>query len=117
MSDTPSLSAAMLAAKQMAALVADDQSARLDDDAAEVIAKMAVEFARVVAIDAAAFAAHRGRKVIGVEDVMLMARRDAALHGALAQFDADELQPKRDAKKAVVAMKAAAAAASAAGRG
>jgi len=71
---------------------------------------MALEFTRVVAIDAAAFAAHRGRKVVGVEDVMLMARRDVDLHGTLAQFDADELQPKRDAKRATAALKAATAA-------
>ena len=110
MADLSALSAAgTQAAKQMCVLVADDQGARIDEDAVAILAKMVVEFARVVAIDVAAFAAHRGRKVIGVEDVMLMARRDAALHSALVQFDTEELQPKRDAKKALVAMKSAAA--------
>ena len=107
MADIVSLSInATHAAKHMCTLVSDDQRIRIDDSASEMLSKMAVEFARVAAIDSAAFASHRGRKVIGHEDVMLMARRDSNLYRALAQFDADELQPRRLAKKSIPSMKA-----------
>jgi histone H3/H4 len=93
------------AAADMCRLIAVDQGVGITPAASEVMSKMAVEFARLVAIDIAAFAHHRGRKVIGVEDVFLVSRRDRNFLDHLARFEVEILQPKRDAKKAAAVKK------------
>jgi histone H3/H4 len=96
------------AAAQMCQLVSSDQGVAMTSDAASVVATMAVEFARVVGIDAVAFASHRGRKVIGVEDILLLCRRDRNSLDLLSRFDSEQLQPMRDAKRAAAARKSSA---------
>ena len=88
------------------------EAVTLDEPAQFMLSSLVIDYARLIALDAAAFAAHRGRARIGAEDVKLCVRRDPALVRKISAFEAANIAPKK--KRAPRPSKVAAAAAAAA---
>lgn len=89
----------------------------LDTGARYLLGKLAIDYARVVAQDAAAFARHRGRAGVDAADVALVGRRDPHVAARLAELRAALEADAARAKAAAAAAKEAAAAITAADGG
>jgi hypothetical protein len=89
----------------------------LDTGARYLLGKLAIDYARVIAQDAAAFARHRGRAGVDASDVALVGRRDPHVAARLAQLRGALEADAARAKAAAAAAKEAAAASITAGGG
>ena len=88
--------------------VSDRERVVLDERIKYFLSGLATDFARVIALDTTAFAAHVARKRVTTDDVLLMARRDASLT-ALLTTHVQAIEAKKKPRRSSTGVGAAAA--------